>query len=86
MTYGKVLFANVRFYKGLGVLAPHWHPFGILSGILQIRKPNKIKGLAIQRTHCREQQYIPDARAVGEEHDEAVDTVADAACGGHTEL
>ena len=34
MTYGKVLFANVRFYKGLGGLAPNWHPFGILSGIL----------------------------------------------------
>jgi len=44
VTYGKVHIANVRFYKGLGGLAPNWHPFGILSGILQISKPNKIKG------------------------------------------
>ena len=44
MAYEKVRFENVRFYKGLGGLAPNWHPFGILNGISRNRKPNKIKG------------------------------------------
>lgn len=34
----------------------------------------------------REEQHISDRRGVGHDHHEAVDTVADAACGRHTDL
>ncbi len=42
--------------------------------------------LLIQTFHCREEQNISDARAVCKQHYETVDTVADAARRGHTEL
>ena len=43
-------------------------------------------GLLFLPSHCREQQDIPDGCAVGEEHGEAVDAIADAASGGHADL
>ena len=72
---------------GIGVVLVWFDP---KSTILKTRKRNKLGHYRISTLsegfHCREQQYIPDARAVCEEHDETVNTVADAARRGHTEL
>jgi len=51
--------------------------------VLKILKSLCYKPFLVQRLHGGEQQHIADGRAVGEQHDHAVDAVADAACGGH---
>ena len=42
--------------------------------------------LIFDRFHRREQEHIPDGCAVGQQHGEPVDAVADAAGGGHADL
>ena len=58
----------------------------VVNSYLRPRKANKINGLLVQGFHRREQQNVPDARAVCKEHYETVDAVTDAARRGHTEL
>ena len=86
MAYRNKCFKNVRFYSGLGTLSCDCRGFVVEIAVLEKCKPNKIKGLVVQGFHCREQQNISDAWAVCKEHYETVDTVADAARRGHTEL
>ena len=42
--------------------------------------------LVIEGLHCGEQENVADCGGVGEEHGHTVDTVADAARGGHTDF
>ena len=54
---------------------------------MKSRNPHKhrfFRPLLIEGLHRREQQYVPDCRAVSEEHYHAVDAYAYAASGRHT--
>ena len=54
MAYRNLCFKNVRFYRGLGTLSCDCRGFVVEIAVLEKCKPNKIKGLAIQRPHRRE--------------------------------
>ena len=86
MAYRNLCFKNVRFYSGLGTLSCDCRGFVVEIAVLEKCKPNKIKGLAIQRTHRREEEHVSDARAICQQHYETIDAVADTARRGHTEL
>ena len=72
---------------GIGVVLVWFDP---KSTFLKTRKRNKLGHYRISTLsegfHCREQQYIPDARTVCQQHYETVNAVADAARRRHAEF
>ena len=72
---------------GIGVVLVCFDP---KSTIFKTRKRNKLGHYRISTLsegfHCREEQYVSNARTISKQHYETVDAVSDAARRGHTEL
>ena len=52
----------------------------------KVLKPLRHKTFSVHRLHSGEQQHVANRAAIRQQHDHAVDAVADAACGGHTDF
>ena len=52
----------------------------VVNSDLMCQKPLILLGFLVERLHCGEQQHIPDACAVGKQHDKSVNAEAETAC------
>ena len=79
-------FESNRFFLACSLLIFYIGRNLVANPVCKVLKLLCLLHLFVQRFHCGKQQNVPDARAVCKEHYETVDTVADAARRGHTEL